>query len=258
MGFIAVEFSMSRQILACLFAAFLVCIPSALLAQARSPALDERLLLASPTTLESDAELLAYMEALAEPAYATHCAACHGADFAGREGVPNLADYDWLWGITGAEPTASEPVFEIMQTILYGIRDRDCPDDVKSYGACPDTRYSEMPSYKELGLSDAEIDDLVQYVLMLSGQDFDAAAVERSARNNGLCAECHAADGYGYKPFGGPDLTDSVWLYGGSVPAIRASIAAGRLGTCPPWAGTLDYTTIKALAVYLYRKSQGY
>ncbi|MGV3592188.1 MAG: c-type cytochrome [Gammaproteobacteria bacterium] len=232
--------------------------PVAALAQAHVPEMDERLLLASPTTIDADPVLLAYMTTLAEPAYRTHCASCHGDDLAGRDGVPNLADYDWLWGITGAEPTSSEPMFEIMQTILYGIRDRDCPDDVKSYGACPDTRYSEMPAYKDLGFTDAQIDDLVQYVLMLSGQDHDAAAVERASANSGLCAECHAADGYGYKPFGGPDLTDSVWLYGGTPQAIRASIADGRLGVCPPWAATLDAATIKALAVYLYRKSQGY
>lgn len=222
------------------------------------PELDARLLVASPLTIENEPALLARMTALAEPAYATHCAACHGADFKGREGVPDLSDYDWLWGITGSEPTASEPVFEIMQTILYGVRDRNCSEDVKRYGACPDTRYSEMPAYSELGFTPAQIDDLVQYVLMLSGADFDAAAVERAQGDSGLCAECHGPEGYGYKPFGGPDLTDSVWLYGGTQEQIRASIAAGRLGTCPPWAGTLDAVTIKALAVLLYRKSQGY
>lgn len=231
---------------------------SAVQAQERTREMDERLLLASPNTIEADSALLDYMTALAEPAYSAHCASCHGADLAGREGVPNLADYDWLWGVTGSEPTASEPVFEIMQTILYGIRDRDCPDDVKQYGACPDTRYSEMPAYKELGFTDAQIDDLVQYVLMLSGQEHDADAAARASSLSGVCAECHGADGYGYKPFGGPDLTDSVWLYGGTPQAIRASIANGRMGVCPPWAGTLDAATIKALAVFIYRKAQGY
>jgi cytochrome c oxidase cbb3-type subunit 3 len=172
--------------------------------------------------------------------------------------IPNLADYDWLWGITGSEPTASEPMFEIMQTILYGIRDRDCADAVKRYGACPDTRYSEMPAYKALDFSDRDIDDLVQYVLMLSAQDFDATAVERAAPHAMLCAECHGPDSYGYKPYGGPDLTDAVWLYGGTAEKIRETIANGRLGTCPPWASKLDAVTIKALSVYLYRKSQGY
>lgn len=224
--------------------------------RAQAP-LDARLLLASPTTIENDAALLEHMTHLAETAYTTHCAACHGVDFTGSEGIPNLADYDWLWGITGSEPTASEPVFEIMQTILYGIRDRDCADEVKRYGACPDTRYSEMPAYRALGFTEDQIDDLVQYVMMLSGRPFDAPAVARAGANTSLCAECHGADGYGYKPFGGADLTDTVWLYGGTQEKIRASIADGRMGSCPPWAGTLDAAAIKAMAVYLYRKSQG-
>ncbi len=229
--------------------------PSLLQAQ---PDIDERLLRASPNTIENDPELLDHMTHLAESAYTANCASCHGADFAGKEGVPNLADYDWLWGITGSEPTASEPVFEIMQTILYGIRDRDCADDVKRYGACPDTRYSEMPAYKMLDFTDQQIDDLVQFVLMVSGQDFDAAAVERASANTGLCVECHGPDNYGYKPYGGADLTDSIWLYGGTPEKIRETLANGRLGTCPPWVDKLDFVTIKALAVYLYRKSQGY
>ena len=245
------------SVLPLLFAAFTL-MAGSVLGQTQVPELDERILLASPTTFEADPVLLAYMTTLAEPAYRTHCESCHGADMAGGPGIPNLADYDWLWGITGSEPTASEPVFEIMQTILYGIRDRDCADDVKRYGACPDTRYSEMPAYQMLEFTDTQIDDLVEYVLMLSGQDFDSAAVERAATDSVLCAECHAADGYGYKPFGGPDLTDSIWLYGGSREEIRASIADGQMGTCPPWAGKLNAVTIKALAVFLYRKSQGY
>lgn len=244
---------MSRPFLLVLFVA--VCVPGALFAQS---ALDESLLLASPTTVEADPALLAHMTTLAESAYGRHCVGCHGADFAGGPGIPNLIDYDWLWGVSGSEPTASEPVFEIMQTILYGIRDRACDDAVKRYGACPDTRYSEMPAYRELGFNDAQIEDLVDYVLMLSGQEHNAAAVERAAGTAVLCVECHGVDGYGYKPFGGPDLTDSIWLYGGTRASIRDSIANGRLGSCPPWAGTLNAVTIKALALYLYRESQGY
>jgi hypothetical protein len=102
--------------------------------------LDERLLLASPDTIAADAALDAHMTALAEAAVASHCAGCHGADLQGRTGVPNLVDYDWLWGVTGMEMTTVEPVLEIMQTILYGVRNTNCPDAIKRYGGCPDTR----------------------------------------------------------------------------------------------------------------------
>jgi cytochrome c oxidase cbb3-type subunit 3 len=221
--------------------------------------LDERLLQASPTTIEADAALLQHMNTLAESAYAANCSACHGADYTGDKGVPDLSDYEWLWAIDGSEPTSAEPVFAIMQTILYGIRDRDCADSVKRYGACPDTRYSEMPAYgsEAIGFSDQELDDLVDYVFMLSGQEFSADAVARAAPNSVLCAECHGPDGYGYRPYGGPDLTDGVWLHGGTREQIREVLKNGSLGNCPPWTGKLDMVTIKALAVYLYRKSMG-
>jgi cytochrome c oxidase cbb3-type subunit 3 len=57
-------------------------------------------------------------------------------------------------------------------------------------------------------------------------------------------------------PYGGPDLTDDVWI-GGDRGAITASIAAGRMGRCPAWADKLEAATIKSLAVYLWRKIQG-
>ncbi len=230
-------------------------IPGMAFAQAE---LDQRFLLASPNTIETDPALLEHMTTLAEGAYGAHCAGCHGADFTGGNGIPDLSDFDWLWGVTGSESTTIEPMFEIMQTILYGIRDRNCADEIKRYGACPDTRYSEMPAYQEVGLSDAEIDDLVEYVFMLSGQEYSADAVARAAPQSELCAECHGPEGYGYKPYGGPDLTDSVVLYGGTREEIRETLAKGRLGSCPPWVSTLDLVTIKALSVYLYRKSVGY
>lgn len=220
-------------------------------------ALNERLLLASPGAIAADAELSAHMTTLAETEITTHCATCHGADLSGQTGVPNLVDYDWLWSVTGMEMTSVEPVLEIMQTILYGVRDTSCPDEVKRYGGCPDTRYSEMPAYGELGFSRAQIDDLVEYVVDLAGGEADAAAVTRAGATAGLCVECHAEGGYGYKPYGGPDLTDAVWLYGSSRDEIRAVLVEGRKGTCPAWAEVLDAATIKALAVYLYNKSLG-
>lgn len=220
--------------------------------------LRETLLVASWTTIEENPQLLALTEELATTAAAEHCSGCHGADLAGGEGVPSLVDFEWIWGITGYETTATEPIHQIMQTILYGIRDRDCPEDSKRYGACPDTRYSEMPAYRQLGLSETDLEGLTDYVLSLSGQEHDAEAAASVAGLTGLCVECHGEGAFGYKPYGGPDLTDEVWLYGGSREAIFASIAEGRLGSCPPFWDTLDAATIKALAVYLYRKSFGY
>lgn len=221
-------------------------------------ALRERLLVASATTIANEPALLALADSLAEAAITEHCAACHGAGLEGRKGVPSLVDYEWIWGIAGDEISAADPVHKIMQTVLYGIRDRDCPEETKSYGACPDTRYSEMPAYRMLGLDAAQLDGLVDYVLSLSGQDHDAAAVERVQSFTRLCVECHGEGGSGYRPYGGPDLTDDVWLYGNSREDILASIADGRMGYCPPYWDTLDAATIKALGVYIYRRYMGY
>lgn len=220
--------------------------------------LDDRLVLASPDVIAATPALKARMESLAQSAIAEHCAACHGADLTGRIGVPNLVDFDWNWGMTGFEMTQAEGVFEIMQTILYGVRNTNCDDDLKRYGGCPDTRYSQMPSYRDLDLTEDQLNGLVDYVLILVGKSHDAAAVEGVANLVELCAECHAEDGSGYKPFGGPNLTDDVWLFGDSREQIFDVIARGRVESCPAWADTLSAAEIKALSVYIYNQSMGY
>lgn len=235
---------------------FMLCCLCSIPLQAQSD-LNERLLLASPGTIAADTGLASQMNMLAEAAVSQHCAGCHGADLQGKEGVPSLVDYEWLWGVTGMEMTAAEPVMQIMQTILYGVRDTDCDDATKRYGACPDTRFSEMPGYGTLGFTGQQVDDLVDYVFDLAGEAADAAAIARVAGITGLCAECHGEEGYGVKMYGGPDLTDAVWLYGSSREQVRDVIFNGRKGVCPPWAQRLDAATIKALAVYLYDKSMG-
>ncbi|MDG2177014.1 MAG: hypothetical protein P8M72_12920 [Gammaproteobacteria bacterium] len=60
--------------------------------------LGEALLLASPDSIQADAGLKSHMDSLAEEAITEHCAACHGSDLTGKTGVPNLVDFDWMWG----------------------------------------------------------------------------------------------------------------------------------------------------------------
>ena len=226
----------------------------------RASSVAERVVSASPYALKTDAEAAAFVTATAEKTYAQNCASCHGADMHGKPGVPDLVDYEFIWGITGEETSDVGPVAELEQTIRYGVRNQDCPavHDQALYGDCPDTRYSEMPAYAALGsLTGEQIRDMTEYVLSLSGQQADAAAVERAKKESGQCVECHGPDGRGYKPYGGPDLTDDIWIYGGDRGAITASIAAGRMGRCPAWVDKLDAATIKSLAVYIWRKVQG-
>jgi cytochrome c oxidase cbb3-type subunit 3 len=222
----------------------------------RTPSVAERVVSGSPYAIKADAEADAFVTAAAENAIAAHCASCHGVDLQGKAGVPNLVDYEFLWGVTFEETNDVGPVAEIEQTIRYGVRNQDCPAVTAQaqYGDCPDTRYSEMPSYGAIGLTGEQIRDLVEYTLSLSGQEADAAAAERGQSEFGQCTECHGPAGMGYKPYGGPDLTDELWLYGGDRGAVTASIAAGRMGRCPSWVDELDAATIKALAVYIWRK----
>jgi|SRR5688572_28928405 len=226
----------------------------------RSLTVAERVVVASPYAIKADAEADAFVTATAERAYAQNCASCHGADMHGKPGVPDLVDYEFIWGVTGEETSDVGPVAELEQTIRYGVRNQDCPavQDQALYGDCPDTRYSEMPAFAMLGtLTGEQMRDMTEYVLSLSGQQADAAAVERGQKEFGQCVECHGPEGAGYKPYGGPDLTDDIWIYGGDRGAITASIAAGRMGRCPAWVDTLDAATIKSLAVYIWRKVQG-
>jgi cytochrome c oxidase cbb3-type subunit 3 len=221
------------------------------------PTLAERITVESPYAIRADPQAEAFVTAAAEKAIAERCASCHGADLRGKPGVPNLLDYEFLWGVTFEETSDVGPVMEIEQTIRYGVRNQDCPAVASQaqYGDCPDTRYSEMPGYGELGALTAEqISDLTDYTLKLSGQPADEAAAARGQSLFGICTECHGAEGRGYKPYGGPDLTDDVSLYGNDRAAITESISKGRMGRCPAWIHTLDAATIKSLAVYLWRK----
>jgi len=68
---------------------------------------------------------------------------------------------------------------------------------------------------------------------------------------------CHGENGKGNPDLGAPNLTDKVWLYGGSKQAIVESINTGRGGRMPNWVGRLDPVTIKSLAVYVHSLGGG-
>ena len=171
-------------------------------------------------------------------AYKKNCAECHGENGTGKTGVSDLTNGTWLWGGS---------LSDVETTIRYGIRSGHALQ-----------RFSEMPPYKEYeGMTPAQIDDLVQYVLSISAQEADPAAVQRaSANNEKICAECHDYNGAGRKEYyGAPDLTDFYWLYGDSKEAIRASISDGRMGVSPAFDGNMDNETIKMLTIYVYSLS---
>ena len=191
------------------------------------------------TDVRKDPELLRFAMASGAASFQTNCAPCHGRGAQGAPGYPNLNDDDWLWGGTLAD---------IERTIQYGIR-----SDHK------DTRVSQMPRFGvDKILKPDEIDSVADYVLSLSNQASDPA----SAKKGGAifaeqCAACHGPDAHGNAELGAPNLTDAIWLYGGSSAAVHQSIETGRGGVMPACVDRLDATTIKSLAIYVHSLGGG-
>jgi len=162
-----------------------------------------------------------------ERLFINYCNACHGSDARGSAGFPNLRDTDWLYG--GEAET-------IKATIMHG-------------------RMGMMPPWKDM-LGSTDVTNVVDYVLSLSGRRFDQKAAESGKVKFELfCVACHGADGTGNKAMGAPNLTDSVWLYGGSKSAIRTSILNGRQGNMPAMMDFLGETRVHLLAAYIYSLS---
>ena len=159
--------------------------------------------------------------------FLNYCATCHGSDAHGSPGFPNLSDADWLYG---GEPET------IKTSILDGRR-------------------GVMPAWQD-ALGDAGVEEVTAYVIQLSGRDTDAAkAAAGKARFDMMCAACHGADGTGNTALGAPNLTNNVWLYGGSPGVIRQSIAQGRNGVMPPHREFLGEHKAHLLAAYVYSLS---
>ncbi len=156
--------------------------------------------------------------------FANNCAQCHGADANGRYGFPNLADNDWLWG---GDADA------IKATLVDG-------------------RQAAMPAWGTI-IGDQGISDVTQYVLSLNGRDTNQAQVAAGKTVfQTYCVACHGAEGRGNTALGAPDLTNGVWLYGGSAEQIAQTLRAGRNGKMPAFKDTLSEDKIHILTAYIY------
>jgi cytochrome c oxidase cbb3-type subunit 3 len=210
-------------------------------ARTRAEPMMARLRASTPAQIAADPELRAYATAGGRVAFANNCAACHGAGGQGAQGgYPTLADDDWLWGGT---------LEAIRTTITHGIRS---PDDEEA-------RTSVMPRFLGDGmLTRAQIHDVAQHVLGLSGLATDQAAAQRGAAvfaEN--CVSCHGEQGEGNAELGAPRLNDRIWLNGPDARAIEAFIANPRLGVMPAFGQRLDAATINMLAVYVHSLGGG-
>jgi len=200
----------------------------------------QRLASESVQQIAADPSLIDFARAQGRRAFGDNCAPCHGAGGGGAKGYPNLNDDDWLWGGTLAQ---------IEQTIRHGARTDDS-----------EARQSIMPAFGRDGiLKREEIATVADYVRSLSRLPVPAEAnlalgAKLFADN---CAACHGADGKGNRELGAPNLSDPIWLFGADKPTIMDVIVNGRGGVMPAWAGRLDDSTIKALAVYVHALGGG-
>jgi cytochrome c oxidase cbb3-type subunit 3 len=204
-----------------------------------------RLLSADTDAVLKDRQAAEFASSEARPLYAANCARCHGADMAGNPalGAPNLKDQVWLFG--------DGSVFEIERTLLYGIRSQQSKS----------RNVTDMPAFGLTGrLSDAEIRNVVQYLLQLSGRPHQAAAASEGravyddvAKAN--CGDCHGDDGRGNSNYGAPDLTANVWNSGGDPQSLYDAIYFGQHRTMPGWIGVLSLEQLRALSVYVYLAS---
>lgn len=161
--------------------------------------------------------------------FSTYCTTCHGSDARGARGYPNLRDNDWLYGGT--------------------------PEAIKT--SITNGRQGAMPGWSSM-LDEKKVNDVTSYVVSLSGRDADSQSTSAGKQiYDASCAICHGKDGKGNYQFGAPNLTDDIWLYGGSRKKIVESINLGRNGNMPPHGEFLGEAKVHLLAAYVYSFSQG-
>ena len=205
-------------------------------------AIKTRLVEADMTAITQDPELVSFATNAGAAVFRTNCSTCHGSGANGVEaaGYPSLLDDDWLWG---------GDITNIQATITHGIRNTTHPD----------ARWSQMPAFGVDGLLERpQINEVVEYVLKMSGQEHDAtlaAAGETVYLEN--CAACHMDNGSGDITQGAPNIADAIWLYGGSRDAVTYTVVNSRFGVMPGWNDKLTEDEIRAVSLYVHSRGGG-
>jgi cytochrome c oxidase cbb3-type subunit III len=187
--------------------------------------------------IQADPALMKIVRQTGRTLFGDNCAACHGFNAKGGKGFPDLTTSSWLWG---GDPAT------IAETIRIGINSTH-----------PNTRVGQMLAFgRDNLLSASEVNNVVSYVESLSdpglSKRFPSATLEAGkATFAASCASCHGDDGKGKLDVGGPDLTDTFWIYGGDTESILASVRSGRQGHMPSWEHRLGAVERKILTIYL-------
>jgi cytochrome c oxidase cbb3-type subunit 3 len=161
---------------------------------------------------------------MGERIFLNNCAQCHGSDARGSRGFPNLTDAEWMYGGT--------------------------PEAIKA--SITGGRQGVMPPFADAVGGAEGVADVAHYVLSLSDSAHDSVRAARGKEKFAVCAACHGMDGKGNQQVGAPDLTNKIWLYGGSVATISEGVTKGRQGVMPAWKGILSDGEIHLVAAYIY------
>jgi cytochrome c oxidase cbb3-type subunit 3 len=161
---------------------------------------------------------------IGERIFLNNCAQCHGSDARGSRGFPNLTDGEWMYG---GGPDA------IKATIVNGRN-----------GVMP-------PMAAALGDKEGVL-DVANYVLSLSDSAHDSVRAARGKEKFAACAACHGPEAKGNPALGAPDLTNKIWLYGGTVATITETITNGRNNVMPKHSNILTEPEIHLVTAYVW------
>jgi cytochrome c oxidase cbb3-type subunit III len=206
-----------------------------------------KLVAADVNAIPTDAALKGFAENAGKAVFNTNCIQCHMREGQGNKakGYPTLSDNDWLYGGT---------MDAIVTTISHGVRNTTDPEARNVGILMPAWSTDDAPAK----LTTEQIDQVVNYVLKLSGQDHDEAAATAGLQLfTDNCVACHGEDAKGNRDMGSPNLTDAIWLYGGDKAQLIKTVTYGQGGVMPSWAGRLSEADIRSAAAYVHALGGG-
>ncbi|WP_139684206.1 c-type cytochrome [Vibrio tasmaniensis] len=157
--------------------------------------------------------------------FQTHCAACHRDNAQGQKHFPNLIDQEWLYG--GSDEA-------IIHSIAKG-------------------RNGAMPGWSEIMRPD-EVAKVSYYLASLNQRHTDVPEVKVKVGKElfaKYCSSCHADGSIANPAIGVPDLSDDIWLHGGSIEEIQHTINKGLNNLMPAFDKQLTENEILALGAYI-------
>ncbi|OEF94745.1 cytochrome c [Vibrio splendidus] len=157
--------------------------------------------------------------------FQTHCAACHRDNAQGQKHFPNLIDQEWLYG--GSDEA-------VIHSIAKG-------------------RNGAMPGWSEIMRPD-EVAKVSYYLASLNQRHTDVPEVKVKVGKElfvKYCSSCHADGSVANPAIGVPDLSDDIWLHGGSIEEIQHTINYGLNNLMPAFDEQLTENEILALGAYI-------